>query len=219
MTAKLFPHILSLVMAVERGSGPAVLSFILLKLWSGGSQRRQAIPPNRGSAAVLAQRVVVDAGTFHGEKSLQLKKNRTTLCLFTPNEYLCRNFLRYLWQRMPNLLTVHTGVLCWGHMAFLNHYYYYITSESYDSSYVIRVSCIDETKENNHKHFAYSAGSTLLNCLSSFLWYFCCNFCVLVHFQRPHSTVSHHQQGTVFSKRTQKSTTCPAPSIRHEVGD
>lgn len=32
MTPKLFPHILSLVIAVERKSGPAVWSLILLKL-------------------------------------------------------------------------------------------------------------------------------------------------------------------------------------------
>lgn len=53
VTAKLFPHILSLVIAVKRGSVPAALS--LLKLWSGGSHGRQTIPPNRGSTAELAQ--------------------------------------------------------------------------------------------------------------------------------------------------------------------
>lgn len=37
----------SLVTAVQRGSGPAVLSLILLELWSGGSHRRQTVPPNR----------------------------------------------------------------------------------------------------------------------------------------------------------------------------
>lgn len=38
--ALLLPHIVRLVIAVERGSGPAVLSLILLKLWSGGSHGR-----------------------------------------------------------------------------------------------------------------------------------------------------------------------------------
>lgn len=226
VAAKLFPHILSLVIAVERGSGPAVLSFILLKLWSGGSHRRQAIPPNRGSAAVLAQRVGVDAGTFHGEKSLQLKKNSTTSCVFTPHEYLCRRSLRYFWQSKSDLycyIIIINGLhiqsilsTCGFCIIILLHYLNHMTIPMW-------AGCLMKPRRIITKNSAYSLGCTLKNLSAHFFdfFLFCCDFSVLVHFQRPHSTVSHHQQGTVFSKKEKgsKSTTCPAPYIRQEIGD